>query len=585
MSQQPLFPYEDNGGTPLPPLDSLRPSELGPIAVDTETTGLHVFGRDTVVGVSIADEHQAFYLPFAHEAGENYEAKVVKAWLAYHLRGRELLFANARFDVHFLRKFGVDVEALGCRVRDVQHAAALLEEKRHGGVSLDNLGKSILGVGKVHLPDDGRKIHELPSHVVAPYAAKDAWLTYRLHDAFKKDIEVQGLRKVLDLEDDLVFATCEMERNGAPIDTDQLEKWRAECVGRYQRVVLDIWRLTGMRVIPTAPTDLAKLYHLLRLPYDLTLTGQPSFTWETLKRDAIGRPAVALALEGRQIASLQSKYLDKYAVSMAGGKILRYELNQLRADVYGTRTGRYSSSNVNIQQVFSDENQFLPEYMIRELFVPHPGKLWFSADASQIEFRIFAHYSKSEKLINAYAENPNTDFHQIVADMIGLPRKDAKHINFGRVYGMGRDKMALQMGRPREEVDPLFDAYTERFPEAGRLLREAATLAEHRGYVRTALGRRRRWIKKIDEKYHSALNAVIQGTAADIMKLKLLEVYRERKALGLTLRFTVHDELDGDLDPDPRYATRLKEVLDAPALEMRVPILWTVKTGKNWRLK
>jgi DNA polymerase-1 len=608
MKQDVLFPVPDDrqGLMPLPSLAGVKV-----LALDTETTGLDVFGTSRPVGLSIASpEIGAAYFPWGHERGDNYDEEKVRRWCHQELKGKELVGANVKFDVHMLRKWGVDLEGIGCRVRDVQHAAALVDERRRT-YSLEALAREFLGVGKVKLVDDGLKLHEKPSHVVAEYAAKDAWLTFQVAQKLAASVDAANLGRVLDLEDDLIYATCEMERNGAPIDVEKLESWTRSCNQRLSQTLMDLYRLVGFKVNPSSPWDLLKVFQKLRLPVTWTRAGAddvddgatlpgikvrksgiPSFTWEILRRH-YGLAPVRLAIEARQLQSLLSKYLEKYRRAVGSDGILRYSLNQLRSDEYGTVTGRYSSSNVNIQQVFNEERQegATRDYYVRELFIPARGKSWVCADASQIEFRLFAHYSEDAKVIRQYVEDPNCDFHTVIAKLVGLDRTKAKSINFGRLYGMGLEKLADQMKNKLnrgeapptdEEIKRMYDQYDAMFPAVKRLSRKAMNLAEKRGFVRTYLGRRRRYGK--GDKMHSALNAVIQGTAADVMKTKLLAIYRKREQLGLTMRFTVHDELDGDLHPGVDV-DQLKRELDRQELDFQVPIIWTVKTGENWKLK
>ena len=224
----------------------------------------------------------------------------------------------------------------------------------------------------------------------------------------------------------------------------------------------------------------------------------------------------------------------EYAEAVEPSGIIRYNLNQLRSDSLGTVSGRFSSSDINIQQVFADDHQegVVAELPIRELFLPEQGKRWVSADASQVEFRLFAHCSKDAGLIKAYKENPLTDFHQEVANLTGLKRGLAKNLNFGRLYGMGLEKMVrfMQAAQPeleREAIEEMYKSYDKLFPAAKRLAADASKTAQERGWVKTYLGRRRRF--SAERSSHAALNAIIQGTAADLMKLKLLELYDTRK--------------------------------------------------------
>jgi len=223
-------------------------------------------------------------------------------------------------------------------------------------------------------------------------------------------------------------------------------------------------------------------------------------------------------------------------------------------------------------------------WIIRELFIPGNG-LFYASDAEQIEFRLFAHYSGSEHLYQAYRDDPKTDFHNIVLDIIRktrpeTTRKLAKDCNFAKIYGAGQAKVAEMLGLSPEDAKPFVDTYDAEFPEAGMLMRKAMKAARTRGWVKTMIGRRARFPER--QFLHSALNRVIQGSAADLMKKKLVELYNERKRLGLTLRATVHDEVVGDV-PDAEAGRLCDEVLDRQTTITHVPILWGGKTGANWR--
>jgi DNA polymerase-1 len=243
---------------------------------------------------------------------------------------------------------------------------------------------------------------------------------------------------------------------------------------------------------------------------------------------------------------------------------------------------------VNIQQVGGKKLQakmrgLKEQYPIRQLFVPESG-LWLGADASQIEYRLFAHYAKPPAVIKAYAENPETDFHAFVMSMVQQVRSDitrerTKDLNFAKIYGAGANKIAIMLGLSPEEASPFVTAYDRTFPQARTLMDESMRVAEKRGYVKTMLGRRARFPN--GKFLHAALNRVIQGTAADINKMKLVELHKERKYTGLKLRFTVHDEADGDV-PDVEAGRRVREVLNRQSLPTRVPILWNVGVGPNW---
>lgn len=593
-SQDSLFPEPQ--GTWRAPASLPELSAYDRLAWDTETTGLDVL-HDKPVGTSLrTPDGKRWYLPWGHRGGGNLDEGLCKRWTQRELRGKELIGANVKFDHHMFLNWGVDLEAQGCKFRDVQYQAALLDDHRRS-VRLDLLAQERLGRKKLALPDKLR-LADLPASLVGPYAEEDADLTWCVFEAQQPDIIAQDLTRVQDLEDALTPVTTYMERQRVHLDVPKLKRWRQEVTEEYSRRIIHVAQETGVRVNPSAPNSVGRLLEALKVKFDRTSSGIPSITDQFLK--SIDNPLVREVNEARQLDSLRSKYLDKYARALLLD-LLAYQLHQLRGDEYGTISGRYSSSNVNIQQVFHPEKQLekfgelLSRWIVRELFVPAPGARWLSADANQIEYRLVAHYANSHRLLKAYNEDPNADFHQVVAAMVHMTRKRAKNVNYGKVYGMGRDKMAAMIGLPRreeltvdyvsEEVTPTadgcFEAYDREFPEIRRLMNRCMEIAKRRGYVHTLMGRLARFPD--GQRLHSALNRVVQGSAAEIMKLKLLELYREQKSLGFNLRFTVHDEVDGDLY-EPDNVPKIKELLNAPCLPLKVPITWEVSVGDNWRL-
>lgn len=560
-------------------LDALPEQLEAPrVSLDVETDGIDVYGNSMPVGISMADANQEWYFPFGHFEGRQHQAAKVRGWLEENLAGKEIVFRNAKFDIEMCRKWGLDLEAIGCRPREVQHGAALLDDRRRV-FTLEALAQDKLGLGKLPLPPG--RIVELPAHVIAPYGRRDARITYDLDTSYEPDIIGQDLGKVLQLENDLIYATLSMEREGAWLDVPKLERWITEVEEARVQRLLEIHRLTGIRVNPNSPDTMKRLFNYLQID----LPG--SFDEDHLKD--VDLPEIQLALEARQLASLLSKYLIKYRDAMGPGGRLRYQLHQLRADEGGTITGRYASSKINIQQVMKPDKQEVctRQWIIRELFIPgREAVSYLSGDASQIEFRLLAHYTKyigSTRLIKAYQENPDTDFHQLVTDKVLkniMSRTFAKNVNFCKVYGGGADKVARMTGRPVAEAEEMVAEYDRLFPEAKRILNKMTRLAETRGYVKTFIGRRRRFQQ--GDRFYSALNCVLQGTAADLMKMALLELYNERNTIKYLQRATVHDETDGDALTNQTQKL-VNELLAEQRLKLDVSITWSVGTGKNWK--
>jgi DNA polymerase-1 len=283
-----------------------------------------------------------------------------------------------------------------------------------------------------------------------------------------------------------------------------------------------------------------------------------------------------------------------------------------------------ADEGANVQQVMSVENQLkahcaacraLPKisydvhlasghpevYLIRELFIAAPEFMLVGSDAKQIEYRIFAHMTNSKHILDVYTFDPEADFHQVVCDMVqaykqGFSRKDSKNLNFAILFGAGVKKMSEMLGIDIKAAKAMREAYFAAFPEARILMEQAVKTAIERGFVKTWFGRRTRFHRCPEHGFagsrkpcvtcprvHKTLNGAIQGTAADINKLKLAELYAERKRLSLRMRMTIHDEFVGDVK-DKETAQGVARILDRQSIPLRVPILWSTNVGANWAM-
>jgi DNA polymerase-1 len=609
-------------------------SHVKELARDTETTGLRWWDGDRVVGVSYAwfedEKVRSIYLPTGHRGGGNLDPDLVARWEREQIKGKHLDGLNTKFDIHSSRESGLDLVALGCTFGDVGLNAALLDDHRRF-FSLESIAQDVLGVGKVEGFDRAR-IADYPAWMVAEYARRDAELVLRIKKLQLPVIRLQALDRVYALECACIPATVEMERNGAPMDLEKLERWVRDSERRLNALHLEIAREAGHPVNPDRRDDMIRLFRERGLESDeVTESGAPSFSDAVLARAARRDPVIALVRRAAHLADLRAKFLVPYWRDSQSDGILRYSLNQLRCDreeggQQGTVSGRYSSSQpvkgfgANIQQVLAVSKQLRlhchaceanwdgrdvermtrrhrtehPEaFLVRELFVPRSGIL-AAADAKQIELRVFAHLSGSDRLAKIYADDPDTDFHQVVGDMVAayrpdFERKRVKNISFARLFGAGIKKLAAMMGVDEGDARAMGRVYDKAFPEVSQTLKRAMEVAEERGYVRTVLGRRIRFVQgcrcgaciTFGPRYHKALNGAVQGGAADINKLKIVELYEAREELGLTLRMTVHDEAVGDV-PDQAAAARMDAILQRQAVDLRVPILWDTATGINW---
>lgn len=586
---------EDNSGwRPFIP-DSL--SGIKELVLDCETTGLKWWAGDKPVGWAIAaPDGRRWYLPIRHKGGNNLDPDKVHEFLRRELRDKLLIGANIRFDAHMAKSDGIDLEEQGCRLTDVQHYAALLDDHRRE-FSLDVLGQEFLGQKKLRrvqgVDIDPDRIWEYPSGIIAPYAFQDLDLTWGLRRTFMPMLDAEDLQRVRQLEDDLIWAVVEMERNGCPLDVELLERWINQTEQKVIWYTQEIRKLTGLSIDPNKTADMERLFNHLHLPVThYTEKGTASFTDEVLELSP--HPVVKLARQARKILSLRSKYFLKYKKTLRDDGILRYALHQLRQDEGGTVSGRFASAALdgeggNIQQVPEVEKQIKasgPEFVVRKLIVPSKGKKTLSADAKQVEYRVFADYANSPRLNKAYADDPESDFHNVVWDMVrpyrdDLLRKQVKNVNFARMFGGGDEKIADMLGLSLKEAKEFVAVYDRAFPEVRALMSVCMSKAKSRGYVRTKLGRRVRFPN--GQRLHKALNGVVQGTATgDLMKWKIIELHRARKRTGFVMRATIHDEVLGDTS-GPECTAAVAEILNSQTFPgLHIPILWDVKTGDNW---
>lgn len=616
-------------------------SRVDEVEVNFETTGLRWWEDDhaiaLVVGWGDRADYQTAYLPWEH-AGGNLPKEQVIAFAQRELRDKHLRNSNIRFDIQMGRKDGIDFEEQNCTVHDIGHDAALLDDHRIR-FGIDALADEFLG-GALYPRVDESHMASYHAGDVARRACHNLELVRSLHYIFQPMIEEQELTRVQALEDKVIYTVCEMERNGAPIDHELLQQWIKRSKKELDTLLMEVGKEAGFQVNPGSSKDLQRVFEKLKLPIEKTIgtelhpEGQASFTDTILKR--IEHPLVAKIRRAGKLTTLRSKYLLKYEKAVDSKGIYRYALHQLRAvkdddgdaGEVGTVTGRFSSTKIlsnpdvggNIQQerkvekqrvawgIDEDDSSHDEEiYIIRRLRVPdrsvHAEAQWLSADAKQIEYRIFASYVGNQKILDAYAVNPNLHFHKHVQAMLApyvkLTYGRTKDCNFAKVYGAGLKKLALMMGFISQEQfeelkrqkakwnHPLLAEtvdinaiYDRELSGSKELLKKATSLAETRHYVCTILGRRSRFPNGF--RAHKAFNSIDQGSAADIMKQKLVELHAERKTTGFLLRYTVHDEVDGDAQ-SPETKARVAEILDRQSFpSLKVPILWDVKTGRNW---
>lgn len=614
------------------------------VYLNFETNGLKWFDGNRPIGCGIGlPDGRRCYLPWAHLAGGNLDEATAKRWAQRELRDVKIININTRFDVHMGREWGVDFEAQNCTVSDVGHYAALLDDHRMRS-GLDTLVADLLPDVIAPPRVNEAFMQEYHPSEVAARAIFQTEAAELLEQRLWPQLDVQDLQRVRQLEDDVIYPVCEMEKNGSPIDVDLLDRWIKESQKEVEVLLLALAKEVGFQVNPGSLKDQVRVFQYCHAEVVRTEKGRPSFKDVILK--TLPHPTIKLLRRVKKLMGLRSKFIVNTKEMMGSDGILRYAFNQLRttkdefadAGEVGTVTGRFSSTEivdnvgVNIQQRMKAARQRLSFgyeedddshddeiYLVRRLHIAKEG-LVLTSDMDQAQYRIFASYANNPRIIEAYRLDPTLSFHKYTHSLISpyasLSYRGQKDLNFAYLFGAGLVKMALMLGHitdtefesikasknyndpklaPTKEVKRI---YEEQVPEVKILLAEAMHLAKpacddrckrndrlhkrlpHRGYVRTPLGRRSRFPE--GNRLHKAFNSVDQGTEADVMKRKLVLLHSMRKETGLTLRITNHDEVVGDI-PDEEHAKKVDYLVNQQEFpELRVPLTWSTSIGANW---
>ncbi len=597
---------------------------------DTDwTKGPQVIGRT----ICTMDRQKTWFLPSAFSGSGNIDPATMSRWEHEQLRDKKIHGSKIKFDIHHARENGTDLEAQNCRFTDIQHTAALLFGDSRYVFGIDALAKDFLGGIRVGRLDESRHWQYTPSEAVAreEYTAQ---LVPELHDKFYPMLDEQDLRRVQDLEDDFIPAGVEMEKNGVLIDEALTLQYKAECRQKYEAIVMGMFPEIGF-LFDGSKKSWKRLFERYKIPitYSKSKNGKPAqATFKEDIIDGIDHPMIKQAYFAKQILDLSSKTFTPYSNLVDSYGVLRYELNQLKSDEGGTVSGRTSAGYV--QQVPNQYNHFDvfgEMWNPKRCFISPSNMLFFEADAAQIEFRLWSHFANNPTILAEYAKNPEVSFHKMIHAML-LPYKAnmnyvaLKSLNFATMYSAGLIKTAVMMKfitamigeeiktAGTEKTDPrlaqareIKEIYQRLLPESDAMLKAFSHEAQsacndwcnkskasrelharftaeenygHKGYVSTILGRRSRFPN--DYGLHRGLNRVLQGSGADILKRKIIDLHNMRKQTGFLMRCTVHDSVFGDI-PDAESAAMVKKVLNEQTYHLRVPILWSTGTSTtNW---
>lgn len=567
------------------------------VCFDTETTGLNVFTAD-LIGLSFCfSKSEAYYVTLPADKSEI--SDVLREFKAFFQSEHiEKIGQNIKFDLLMLAMYGIELRG---PMFDTMIAHYLVQpELRHG---MDYLAEIYLRYRTIHYDDlvGGKGKNQIDIRFVdldllCDYAAEDADITFQLKEILEKEIHENGLQNLFyEIEMPLMKVLARMEQNGVRIDSEALRLSSVVLTGEMIELEKQIHELAGYEFNVSSPAQVGEiLFDRLKLDEKAkkTKTGQYSTSEDVLEKIRSKHPIIGKILDYRGLKKLLSTYIDALPqlINQSTGKV-HTSFNQTV-----TSTGRLSSTNPNLQNIPIRDAQGKE---IRKAFIPDDGCVFLSADYSQIELRIMAHLSGDANMLDAF--NSGHDIHTATAAKIFKKaldevttdmRRKAKTANFGIIYGISTFGLADRLSIPRAEAKELIDGYFATYPDVKRYMDEAIQRAKEAGYVETIFGRKR-FLADINSQNsivrgyaeRNAINAPIQGSAADIIKIAMVKIQNrlDREKLHTTMTMQVHDELNFNV-PVSEVEIAKKIVVDEmeSAIKLQVPLIADCGIGANW---
>jgi len=596
------------------------------IAVDLETCDPNLTTRGPgwatkdgfIAGIAVAAGDYKAYFPMRHQNGHNLDPKMTMRWFKQQMDTPRIdkIMHNATYDAGWLQAEGIEVKG---RIIDTMVTGAIVDENRFS-YSLNNLGRDYIDMRKDEKAlraaardwgfDPKSEMWRMLPMDVGAYAEQDALMTLKLWQRLKIELDKQELWSIWELETSLIPLMIKMRQAGVPVDVSKAEQAREGLTKRVAQIKGSIKKQTGVDIEPWAATSVQKVFDKLNLEYKKTESGQASFTKQFLNLHP--HPMAKEIVRLRELDKANTTFIDTILRHEHKGRI-HCEFHQLRSDDGGTVTGRFSSSNPNLQQIPARDPEI--KKLIRGLFVPEQGCKWGSFDYSSQEPRLLVHFAAGlsddhkDPMVDEIVKEwqiRDVDLHQMVADFANITRKEAKTVNLGIMYGMGKAKLADQLDISLQEASDLLNTHQTKVPFVKGLAGMASNTAARRGSIRTILGRRCRFdmwepvgweynkplpLKEAQEQYcsvmgkqirraftYKALNKLIQGSAADQTKKAMADCYAE----GLIPMLTVHDELCFSIESQEQ-ASRITEIMETGMSHLlKVPSKVDEELKDNW---
>jgi DNA polymerase I-like protein with 3'-5' exonuclease and polymerase domains len=612
----------------VPPIELPDLTSAKRIAIDVETRDPNIksngpgwpTGDGEVVGYAIATEDWSGYIPVRHLGGGNLDEKIVNRWLKKVFEcPAEKIMHNAQYDLGWIRRMGFTVNG---RIVDTMVIASLLDENRFSyslnALCYDHLNKTksektLTEAAREFGVDPKAEMWKMPAMYVGPYAEADAELTLELWNYFSVQLGKEDLWDIANLELDLLPCLVDMTMRGVRIDVNKVERVRDGLLKREKEAHAEIKRIAGSAVEIWAAQSLSKAFDKVGIAYPKTEKGAPSFTKAFLQENE--HSLAKLVVEARNLNKTSGTFINSIMKHCHSDGRIHAHINQIRSDDGGTVSGRFSMSNPNLQQIPARDPELGP--LIRSLFLPEEGDQWAAIDFSQQEPRILTHYAHvygktrgvplagAQDFVDKYNNDPSTDFHDMVAEMANIPRKQAKTINLGMMYGMGVNKLSEQLDIPVEEAKGLIKQYHERVPFVKGLMTgvmQRLNEPDASGSLRSILGRKCRFdlwepdtfamhkalpyrdaIKehgptvRLKRAFtYKALNRLIQASAADMTKKAMVDLYK----MGKLPLIQIHDEIAMSVK-NVDEANEIAKVM-TEAVPLDVPSKCDVEIGPSW---
>ena len=614
----------DSDWTPPETIPDL--SQYDTIAIDLETRDENLLKLGPgwcrkdghIIGVAVAAGDSSWYFPVAHTVG-NMPKRVIYQWLTDLCKDttKTFVFHNALYDLGWLRAEGIEVKG---KIRDTMVAAPLLNENRRyynlNSLAGDYLGtykdeKMLKSAAEEFGVDPKSGMWRLPPRYVGAYAEHDATMTLRLWNELRKQITKEECSGIFDLETRLTPLLLDMKTKGVRVDIPKAEQVKKELIALEKKLLDDIAADTKVHLEPWVATSVAKVFDAVGLSYSRTEKSRaPAFTKQFLANHS--HPIAKKIIKIREVNKANTTFIDTILEHSHNGRI-HCDFHPLRSDGGGTVTGRFSSSHPNLQQIPARDPYI--KKIIRGLFIPEADCEWGSFDYASQEPRWLVHYCATLTGIDRHPQiddvvalykKGQADFHQIVADIADIPRKQAKTVNLGLMYGMGKGKLANILDLSMEDATSLLDKYNDKVPFLKSVSEKAMRRAAESGVIRTWLGRKCRFnmyepisytynkalpMKEAIDQYggkgrirraftYKALNRLIQGSSADQTKKAMVDCYEA----GLSPMLTVHDELCFNIENSKtaKQIDQIEEIMRNCIPELKIPFEVDVEIGQNW---